>query len=98
MPKSSLLPIESLERQLRRRFPQAAIKMDRPRNRSGHWYLDVSCGKHPVVIQWKQGAGFGVSSSSGHAYGEGADEVYPDEEATYGRAVSLLLSEVSTSP
>jgi hypothetical protein len=62
------------------------------------WYLDVVVGGHAVVIQWKEGAGFGVSSSPAHAYGEGADEVYSDEEAAYGRAVSLLLSRAYTSP
>ena len=98
MGKSSLLPIESLEKQLRNRFPEATIKVDRPKNRSGIWYLDVNRGEHPVAIQWKEGAGFGVSSSPAHAYGEGADEVYPDEEATYGRAVSLFLSGAYTSP
>jgi hypothetical protein len=46
---------------------------------------------HPVVIQWQQGQGFGVSSSAKPGFGEGADEVYADEEAAYGRVVSLLF-------
>lgn len=98
MAKASSLPVESLVKQLCSRFPKAKIEVDRPRNRRGDWYLDVTYGNHSVVIRWKEGAGFGVSSSPAHAYGEGADEVYQDEEAAYGRVVSLLLSGGSTAP
>ncbi len=98
MAKSNLLPIESLKRKLRKRFPEAIIELDQPRKRSGVWCLDVRRNAHPVIIQWQQSKGFGVSSSAAAAYGEGADEVYVDEEAAYGRVVSLLLSGTFTSP
>jgi DNA-binding XRE family transcriptional regulator len=98
MAKSNLLPIESLEGNLRKRFSEANIKLDRPKKRSGVWYLDVRQNAHPVVIQWQEGQGFGVSSSAKPGFGEGADEVYADEEAVYGRVVSLLLSGTFTSP
>lgn len=97
MAKQTLVPIESLKRQLEKRFPQASITVDRPRKQSGVWYLDVFCDGHPVVIQWQDGNGFGVSSSPTHDYGEGADEVYRDEEAAYGRAISLILSRSFTA-
>lgn len=96
MAKTSARPIETLEKQLKKRFPAASISLDRPRKQSGIWYLDVELDGHPVVIQWQEGLGFGVSSSPEHAYGEGADEVYPNEEAAYGRVVSLLLSKRQT--
>jgi DNA-binding XRE family transcriptional regulator len=98
MGKTALVAIESLEKQLRKRFPDAIIALDRPRNRLGNWFLDVARGEHPVIIWWKDGAGFGVSSAPNHAYGENPDEVYLDEEAVYGRVVSLLLSGSFTSP
>jgi DNA-binding transcriptional regulator YiaG len=97
MAKSSQIPIETLARQLRKRFPKASIVLDGPKKRSGVWYLDVTHDGHSLVIQWQEGSGFGVSSAE-HAYGEGADEVYQDEEATYGRTISLLLSRSFTSP
>jgi len=93
-----LSPIESLERQLRHRFESARIALDRPKQPSGTWYLDIKFNQHPVVVQWREGSAFGVSSSTSHSYGDGADEVYPNEEATYGRVVSLLLSRTFTSP
>ena len=98
MEKTSQVPIEILEKQLRSRFPEARILLDRPRKRSGVWYLDVTHDGHPLIIQWQEGSGFGISSSPEHAYGDGADEVYRDDEAIYGRAISLLLSRTYTAP
>ncbi len=98
MAKQFPLPVESIKRQLADRFPQAVLTLDHPRNRSGVWYLDLVVDGHPVVIQWQEGKGFGVSSSPAHGYGEGADEVYPDTESTYGRVISLVLSRSFTAP
>lgn len=93
----ALIQIESLEHQLRKRFPKATITLDRPKKSTGVWYLDIVNDGHPVAIQWKAGAGFGISSSATHDYGDGADEVHAEEEAAYGRVVSLLLSRIFTS-
>ena len=92
------MPIESLGSQLQERFPEASVQFDRPKNRSGVWYLDIKRNDHSVIIQWQKDKGFGISSPAAASYGEGADEEYTDEEATYGRAVSLLLSGAFTSP
>jgi len=73
------------------------MELDRPRRRSGVWYLGITRDGHSVIIQWQAEKGFGVSSAVEPAYGEGADEAYPNEEATYGRVVSLLLSGTHTS-
>jgi hypothetical protein len=93
-----LMPIESLERALKSRFPEAHIAMDRPRKTSGAWFLDIALNRHPVIVQWQHGKEFGISSSPEKAFGDGADEAYKDEEAAYGRIVSLLLSRTFTSP
>lgn len=98
MAKRKLNPIKLLERQLLARFPEATVSLDAPARPSGTWFLDVNRDGHPVVIAWRDGAGFGVSSSARHGYGEGADEVYQDQEAAYGRVVSLLLSRTHTAP
>lgn len=98
MVKDLMLPIESLSRSLRNRFPDARISIDRPRKDSGVWFLDISQADHPVIVQWQKGREFGITSSAEHAYGGRADEVYKDEEAAYGRIVSLLLSRTFTSP
>lgn len=98
MAQESKVLIESLGRSLKKRFPTARIALDRPRKDSGVWFLDIALDEHPVIVQWQKEKGFGISSSPERAYGEGADEVYKDEEAAYGRIVSLLLSRTFTSP
>lgn len=98
MAKDSMLLIESLERSLKKRFPDAQVSVDRPRKASGVWFLDITQADHPVIVQWQRGKEFGITSSAEHAYGGRADEVYKDEEAAYGRIVSLLLSRTFTSP
>ncbi len=98
MADKSWMPIESLEHSLRGRFPDARFTLDRPRKASGVWFLNITLNQHPVIVQWQKGKEFGVSSSSERVFGEGADEVYNDEEAAYGRVVSLLLSRNYTSP
>jgi len=98
MAKKTLNPIESLQRAMDKRFADAECVLDRPRNASGTWFLDITSPAHSVNVQWQEGKGFGITSSPEHAYGEGADEVYRDEEAAYGRIVSLMLSGMHTSP
>lgn len=98
MTNEPTVPIESLERSLKKRFPDAHVALDRPRRASGAWFLEIALDQHPVIVQWQKGREFGISSSPEKAYGEGADEVYKDEEAAYGRIVSLLLSRTFTLP
>jgi DNA-binding transcriptional regulator YiaG len=98
MAKKTKLPIESLQNALVKRFPDAQISLDKPRKASGVWFLDVASDGHPVHVQWQDGKPFGISSSQEQSYGDGADEIYEDEEAAYGRIVSLLLSHSFTSP
>lgn len=98
MANETTVSIESLERSLKKRFPQAQIALDRPRKESGVWVLDIALDQHPVIVQWQKGKDFSISSSPDRSYGEGADEVYNLEEAAFARIVSLLLSRKFTSP
>jgi Helix-turn-helix domain len=98
MSKKALRPIDLLEQQLRKHFPKANVTFDTAELAGGTSYLDVELDGHLVVIQWRENGSFGVSSSNEHGYGEGADEVYQDLDAAYGRAVSLLLARSHTCP
>ena len=90
--KNPLTPIQSLERQLRKRFQEARISLDEPSKKDGRWFLDIENDDHFVVVQWKESFGFGISCSPMHSYGEGADEVYQDFEAAYSRIACLRIS------
>jgi DNA-binding XRE family transcriptional regulator len=91
-------PIESLAKQLVSLCPEAAVSIDKPKRKSGVWFLDASLNGHRVSVQWQSKHGFGVSSSSSGGYGEGADEVYREVDAVLHRVLSLLLSRGETSP
>lgn len=80
------------------RFPEARIALDDPADPAGVWYADIVLHDHHVVVQWHADHGFGISSGVDHAFGEGADEVYQEVEAAYGRLVSLLISGGYTAP
>jgi hypothetical protein len=98
MARKSRFPVETLSSSLKTRFRNATVALDRPRKPTGKWFLDVALKGHSVAVQWKEDKGFGISSSAENAYGDGVDEVYMDEEAAFGRIVSLLLSGSFTSP
>lgn len=96
MPKHAT-PIQSLKKELQKRFPKAKLSLDAAPNSKSASFLDVTLDEHLVLIQWRKGEGFGISCSPEHAYGEGVDEIYEDEEAAFARTVSLLLSKTYTA-
>jgi DNA-binding transcriptional regulator YiaG len=97
MPISQRSALETLIEQIHRRFPDAKLTLDAAATKRGTHFLDILLEGHHVEVQWKDGFGFGVSCAAEHFYGEGPDEVYADEEAAYGRIVSLLLSKTYTA-
>ncbi|WP_417746935.1 helix-turn-helix domain-containing protein [Rosistilla oblonga] len=91
-------PIQNLGNQLAKDCPGVSVTVDKPKNPSGVWFLDIVRDGHIVNVQWQPQRGFGVSSSPGADYGEGADEIYDDSDAVRHRVLSLLLSRGETSP
>ncbi len=81
--------IETIQRDLRARFPGLTIKIDPPSDPAGTWFIDVRHNRRTLTIQWKQGRGFGVSAEVG-GYGEGADEVYSTPSQIEDRVAELL--------
>jgi len=91
MAKDSMLPIESLERSLKKRFPDAQISVDRPRKASGVWFLDITQADHPVIVQWQRGNEFGINSSAEHAYGGRADEAVQEQDCWIRFAAVIIV-------
>jgi len=96
--KRTTNPIERLEHALRERFPMAEMEIDPAATPTGGWFLDVRLAGHHVVVEWRPERGFGVTSTPELAYGEGTDEVVPDERAAFARVVELLETRGRTSP
>ncbi len=90
-------PIERIEHALRARFPAAELELDAAETRTGGWFLDARLAGHHVVVEWRLDRGFGITSDSELAYGEGADELFTDEGAALSRAIELLETRGRTS-
>ncbi len=81
--------IETLERDLRARFPQVTVTADAPSDTDGIWYVDVRRDHQTFTIQWTLDRGFGLSTSPGF-YGEGANEIYSTVAQVENRIAELL--------
>jgi hypothetical protein len=90
--------VERLRELLEDRFPDGSYSILKPRTETGSWFLDVSLKGYDLVIQWRPGRGFGLSTPVSHDSGSGPDEVYEDVDSAYERAKALLLSQTPTRP
>ena len=57
---------------------------------SSHW-ADLTLGAQHVVIEWRPGHGFGVSSDADAEYGEGPDETHTEDVKAVVERVTTLL-------
>lgn len=86
--------IERIRDDLKRRFPNLTVSLDKPADEKGSWFLDVQRGDdfRPVVIEWRPDRGFGVSTPGEDDYGAGADEIYAKPREALERADALIRS------
>lgn len=90
--------VERLCERLKERFPDGAYSILKPRLETGSSFLDVTLKGYDLVIEWRPGRGFGLSTPAADDFGQGPDEVYADVDAAYARAKALLLSQTPTKP
>ena len=90
--------IERLQDLLAERFPTATVALDPPEKPTGNWWLDVVLDGHHVVVEYRPGRGFGISTPSVDDYGVGPDEIYDSTTIAYDRVKELLLSQTNTRP
>lgn len=91
-------PLEILRDRLAERFPKASLEIDRPATATGSWWLDIRLQGYLLVVEWRSGKGFGLSTPTNDDFGQGPDEVYQDVDTAYARAKALLLSQTPTKP
>lgn len=91
-------PVECLRERLAARFPGASLAIDKAETETGGWFLDAVLNGYDLVIEWRPGRGFGLSTPTPDDYGQGPDEVYEDIDVAYERAKALLLSQTPTRP
>jgi DNA-binding transcriptional regulator YiaG len=90
--------IQRLRDLLTERFPTASIVLDPPDIPTGNWWLDVDLEGHHVVVEFRPGKGYGVSTPTVDDYGVGPDEVYESTTSAFERVKELLLSQTKTRP
>lgn len=90
--------VERLWELLKERFPDASYSILKPRTETGGWFLDVTLKGYDLVIEWRPGRGFGLSTPAEDDFGLGPDEVYEDIDSAFDRAKALLLSQTPTKP
>jgi hypothetical protein len=90
--------IERLRDILQERFPEGSYSILRPRTETGGWFLDVTLRGYSLVIEWRRGRGFGLSTPTEGDTFLGPDEVYEDVDSAFERARALLLSQTPTKP
>jgi transcriptional regulator with XRE-family HTH domain len=93
-------PIERLRDNLVKRFRGLETEIDPPAGGAGTWQLDVRPGGGSpwIVVEWRSGLGFGVSTPGADDYGTKPDEIYPNTRAACDRVVQLILSGGQTEP
>lgn len=94
--------LERLRTELAKRFPAIKITVDRPDDPAGSWFLDVHRAKPllPIVVEWREKHGFGVSTPTGDDsdYGSGPEEIYPTYRTAVERISELINTNGTTSP
>jgi len=82
--------IDHLVDLVKARLPDATVKVDAPSRASGDWFVDVDTEGLSLVVELRPKLGFGLSSPSDDAFGEGPDEFLQNEEAVADRIAALL--------
>ncbi len=97
--RSASSPLKRLTARIRERFPAVVTTLDEAANPArGVSHLDLLLGDQQVSVAWSPERGFGISSRSDIAYGEGPDESHGSIEAAARRIERLFLSHTYTAP
>lgn len=83
-------PFETILSTVASLFPDASLAVTRPKQDGGVWSLDIDLGDNNISIEWESATGFGISTVRPESYGEGPDEIYPDEVTALTRLTALL--------
>ncbi|MBI3269128.1 MAG: helix-turn-helix transcriptional regulator [Planctomycetes bacterium] len=89
--------IYKLSRILREHLPGCQVKIDKPDNPKGSWFLDAGFHGNSAAAEWRPGRGFGIQVDDQAVYGEGPHEVLADHKSAALRLITLLLLDQNTS-
>lgn len=90
--------IEILQRRVLEALPKAQASLDRPRKKTGTWWLSLEHAGHAVTIEWRPRRGFGIHCSSEPAPFTGPEEIYRTTEDASKRVLELLRTRQFARP
>jgi transcriptional regulator with XRE-family HTH domain len=92
--------VERLHKDLAERFRGRKVEIDPSGTETGSWFVNVfrDGDLAPVVVEWRPGTGFGLSTPGPDDFGTGVDESYPNAKAAFDRVVQLVLSDGPSVP
>ena len=82
--------IEQME-QFFKKYLECSVQLRKPQNSSNPWFLDLELRGHPVTVEWRPAAGFGIVAGEDVHFGEGVHEIYTDYDSALRRIMSLLV-------
>jgi hypothetical protein len=92
-------PMQRMAQQIERELSTARVELDAPDKPTGEWFLDINHEGHTAVVQWREGEGFGISSSQlTPGFGEAADEREPDLDRATQKVLHLLRTRSYSTP
>lgn len=80
--------IGELLSQLEHALPEAAVTVDRPRDPTGEWFIDVAAGEFRAPIAWREHFGFGLFTAT-EGYGDRPNEVFKKAVVTVARLMQM---------
>lgn len=91
--KKRAMPVElaTLCSAIQGHFPDAQLKIDL---NGPAWFLDIICRSKKIVLEWREGRGFGLSDVTNlkglEGWGEGPDSVAATGDAAFVGVVALI--------
>lgn len=89
--------LEQLQADLTAAFPAWKLQLDAAAHPTGWWFLDVSDGEQGLVVEWRPGSNFGITSLPCDGFGNcAADETYQTRAEVSSRVKHLFETKTRT--
>jgi len=90
--------IHDIVDEIKKRLPDVRTRVEKVEGPRGPVWVDVSNGRSGVVIEWRQGMGYGVTSLPSDSIGTASDETYEAASEVVDRVEQLLNKGLRTQP
>ena len=89
---------QHLHQVIKRKIPQAHIRLHPPKAARGVWALDIDFNEIKLAVEWSEETGFAIGTVCQDNYGERPDESFQDIALAAERIINILRSGEKTNP